>query len=49
MTSLVSIKVGQERARKKKFGQQIASPGNVGNGMEGQRETLEDGQPIINK
>lgn len=49
MAALASTKVEPERADEKNSGQRIASPGNVSNAMECQRETLVDGQPIINK
>ena len=48
MMSLVDIELGGDSANERNFGQRMASPGNLGNGMECRRGTLVDEQPVIN-
>ena len=48
MMTLTDIEVAGESANERNFGQRMASPGNLGNGMECRRENLVDEQPLIN-
>ncbi len=48
MANLTDIEVDQKAANERNIGQRMVSPGNVGNEMECQRETMVDGEPLIN-